>query len=124
MRILRTGLSCLALSAAVAAATTFTPPSQRAEAQQACPFVLVESCVVSKDGFRHTEWTNACLAKQAGLTYLHIGACQGPICSMIYAPVCSINPKTGRQHTYGNQCLSDVANAVLVHKGRCLIKKH
>jgi hypothetical protein len=116
-------LSSLALVAAVAGATSFTPPSQSAKAQQACPFVLVLSCVVEKDGARHDAWTNSCLAKQAGLKYLHAGACEGPICTNIYAPVCSINPKTGRPHTYANQCWSDVANAVLLHKGACK-KKH
>jgi hypothetical protein len=118
MSKLRTGLFCLAGAATIAAATAYTPPSASAQAA-VCPQFVVLSCVVEKNGFRHDAWTNACFAKEDGITYLHVGACEGPICSQIYAPVCSINPKTGRPHTYANQCLSDVADAVLIHKGKC-----
>lgn len=102
---------------------TSMPVVDRAEAAAICPQYLAQYCVVEKDGFRHTAWTNPCFAKAEGLRVLHLGACQGPICSDIYVPVCSINPATGRQKTYPNQCQSDVANATLVHKGRCRLRK-
>jgi hypothetical protein len=54
-----------------------------------------------------------------GQRVLHLGACEGPICSFIYLPVCSLNPYTNKPETYANQCLSDVGNATLLHKGAC-----
>jgi hypothetical protein len=114
---LSAGLSGLAILTGIAAAMTSIPAGNRAEAAL-CPQYVTLSCVVEKNGFRHDAWTNACFAKEEGLRYLHVGACQGPICSAIYAPVCSITP-AGKRHTYANQCLSDVADAILVHKGRC-----
>jgi hypothetical protein len=107
--------SCLALLIGIAA-VAFAPARPRA---QACPFYLAEYCVVEKDGFRHTDWTNPCFAAQRGARVLHLGACEGPICTQLWQPVCSINPNTGRRQTYANQCWSDVANATLIHKGAC-----
>lgn len=104
-------------AAAITAAVVFNPVASRA---QVCPQFLAQYCVVEKNGFHHTAWTNPCFAKQEGLRVLHPGMCEGPICSDIYAPVCSINPATGRLRTYSNLCQSDNANAVPVHKGRCL----
>jgi hypothetical protein len=83
---------------------------------------LAKYCVVNKDGTRQTEWTNPCFAKAKGQRVLHLGACQGPICPFIpfiYLPVCSLNPYTNKPETYANQCLSDVGNATLIHKGAC-----
>lgn len=119
----RAGLSALAILAGLVAAMTTVPAGNRAEAAAACPFVLVLSCVVEKNGFRHDAWTNACLAKAAGLRYLHAGACQGLFCTNIYSPVCSINPATGRAKTYSNRCWSDAANAILIHNGKCRLRK-
>jgi hypothetical protein len=85
----------------------------------ACPLFLIKSCVVTKAGVRETQWTNACLAKRQGERYLHVGACQGPICTLLWDPVCSINPFTHMQETYSSLCWSDIGNATLVHKGAC-----
>jgi len=118
MRILRT-TSFLALAAGMAAIMTSIPAGNRAAAAMICPQFLAEYCVVEKDGFRHTAWTNPCFAAERDARVLHMGACEGPICSDIYAPVCSINPATHRRQTYSNLCRSDDADATLVHKGAC-----
>ena len=119
MKILPTRASCLAILAGLAAAVTSIPAGNSAKAAMICPQYLAQYCIVEKDGFRHTEWTNPCFANERGARVLHMGACQGPICSMIWLPVCSINPITHRRQTYANQCVSDTANATLVHKGVC-----
>jgi hypothetical protein len=107
----------LAVLAGIAATWMSAPSSQ---ARSACPQFIAKYCVVDKDGYtRHTAATNPCFAKAKGQRVLHIGACEGPICSFIYAPVCSTNPYTNKPETYGNQCLSDVGNATLIHKGAC-----
>jgi hypothetical protein len=118
MRILRT-TTLVALLAGIAAAATSVTAGYRAVADMICPQFEAEYCVVEKDGFRHTAWTNPCFAAQRGARVLHMGACEGPICNNVWMPVCSINPATGRAHTYANQCWSDVADATLIHKGAC-----
>ena len=42
---------------------------------KACPFVLAQYCVAEINGFKHTAWTNTCLAKIQGLRIIHKGAC-------------------------------------------------
>ena len=123
MKNLRTASAVAALIGAAAIMTCSTV-GNRAAAAMICPQYLAQYCVVEKDGFRHTDWTNPCFAAERGARVLHMGACEGPICTDIYAPVCSINPLTHRPHTYSNQCWSDVANATLIHKGRCWLRLH
>lgn len=123
MRILRSAM-LFALLAGIAAAATSMPAGNRAVAGMICPQFLAEYCVVEKDGFRHTDWTNPCFAAERGARVLHMGACEGPICPNVWIPVCSINPVTHRAHTYANQCWSDVADATLIHKGACLRLHH
>jgi hypothetical protein len=106
----------LAVLAGIAATLMSVPSSQ---ARGVCPQFVTNYCVVDKNGTRHTEATNPCFAKHRGQRVLHIGACQGPICPFIYLPVCSLNPYTHKPETYGNECLSDVGNATLLHKGAC-----
>jgi hypothetical protein len=120
MTMLRTYALRFAILTAIAAIVATVAAGHRAEAAF-CPQYVVESCVVEKDGFRHTEWTNPCFAAERGARVLHVGACLGPICTNIWAPVCSVNPATGKGHTYSNLCWSDVANATLIHKGVCRI---
>ncbi len=119
MTILRTGASYLAILSGLVVTMISIPAGNRAEATMKCPQFVTEYCVVEKDGFRHTAMTNPCFAMERGARVLHIGACQGPICTMIWMPVCSINPITHRYQTYSNQCVSDAADATLVHKGAC-----
>jgi hypothetical protein len=123
MRILRSTM-LFALLAGIAAAATSMPAGNRAVAAMICPQFLAEYCVVEKDGFRHTDWTNPCFAAERGARVLHMGACEGPICPNVWIPVCSINPVTHRTHTYANQCWSDVADATLIHKGACPRLRH
>ncbi len=99
MTILRFRTAVLTLLTATAAIVAAVPGAKRAEAAF-CPQYVAEYCVVEKDGFRHTDWTNPCFAAERGARVLHIGACLGPICTKIWAPVCSINPATGKGHTY------------------------
>jgi hypothetical protein len=100
------------------AATLISVPASQAAAK-ACPQWAKDYCVVDKTGFRHTAQTNPCLAKKDGLRILHAGACLGPICPFDGPQVCSRNPDTHKRQTYNNLCLSDVANATLIHKGAC-----
>ena len=113
-------ISSFALLAGIVAATTAIPAGDHAlAARGACPLYVTTYCVVDKTGFRHSAETNPCVARRAGMRVLHIGACEGPICTWIYAPVCSIDPLTHMPRTYSNLCWSDVNNATLVHKGAC-----
>jgi hypothetical protein len=112
-------ISSLALLAGIASAMTAIPAGHALAARGACPQFVTTYCVVDKTGYRHSAETNPCLAHRAGMRVLHIGACEGPICILIYMPVCSIDPATHMQKTYANQCWSDVNNATLVHKGAC-----
>jgi len=119
MEFLRTCAAWVAVLTGIAA--IMTAINSRAEA---CPQFLAQYCVVEKDGFRHTDWTNPCFAKERGARVLHLGACEGPICGKNLAPVCSVDPKTHRKKTYLNLCLSDVADAKLLHKGACRVIHH
>jgi hypothetical protein len=75
MKILRTGASYLAIVTGIAATMTSISASNRAEAAF-CPQYVAEYCVVEKDGFRHTAWTNPCFAKKRGERILYKGACK------------------------------------------------
>ena len=69
-------ISSFALLVALAVAMTFVPTGNRAAAA-ICPQFLAKYCVVEKDGFKHTEWTNPCFAKERGAKVLHMGECRG-----------------------------------------------
>ena len=60
---------------ASAIATAFVPAGNRAAAA-ICPQFLAKYCVVEKDGFKHTTWTNPCFAKERGAKVLHRRACK------------------------------------------------
>jgi hypothetical protein len=64
------------LLAGFAAGMTFVPAGNRAAAA-ICPQFLAQYCVVEKDGYQHTEWTNPCFAKERGIRVLHMRACKG-----------------------------------------------
>ena len=117
MTFSRKRAASLAVLVGIAATLMSAPSSQ---AKNVCPQFVTKYCVVDKDGStRHTEMTNPCFAKARGQRVLHIGTCEGPACPFIYAPVCSLNPFTHKPETYANQCVSDTANATLLHKGAC-----
>jgi hypothetical protein len=74
MRIPRT-VSSLALLIGLAVAVTCVPAGNRAVAA-ICPQFLAQYCVVEKDGYKHTDWTNPCFAKEQGRKILRRGACK------------------------------------------------
>jgi hypothetical protein len=68
-------VSSLALLIGFAALMAIVPAGNRAAAA-ICPQFLAQYCVVEKDGYRHTEWTNPCFAKERGIKVVHKGACK------------------------------------------------
>jgi len=83
-----------------------------------CPHLVSPVCAL-KDATR-TTFNNSCEAGVAGASVLHDGACEGgDMCSMLYKPVCAINPVTGREETYSGVCVSEHANARITHDGEC-----
>jgi hypothetical protein len=68
-------ISSLTLLAGLAAGMTFVPAGNRAAAA-ICPQFLARYCVVEKDGYKHTDWTNPCFAKEHGIRVVHKGACK------------------------------------------------
>jgi hypothetical protein len=73
--LVRRTTSSLALLAGLALAAISIPVGNRAAAA-ICPQFLAQYCVVEKDGYRHTDWTNPCFAKERGVKILHRGACK------------------------------------------------
>ena len=57
------------------AVVALVPAGNRATAA-ICPQFLAQYCVVEKDGYKHTDWTNPCFAKERGRRILHRGACK------------------------------------------------
>ena len=68
-------VASLALLIGLAAVMTFMPAGNRAAAA-ICPQFLAQYCVVEKDGYKHTDWTNPCFAKERSVKVLHMGACK------------------------------------------------
>ena len=67
--------SSLALLVGLTIAVTLVPAGNHATAA-ICPQFLAKYCVVEKDGFKHTQWTNPCFAKERGAKVLHMGECK------------------------------------------------
>jgi hypothetical protein len=68
-------VSSLILLIGLAAALTFVPAGNGAAAA-ICPQFLAQYCVVEKDGYKHTDWSNPCFAKEQGRKILRRGACK------------------------------------------------
>ena len=68
-------ISSLALLVGLTMAAALVPAGNRASAA-ICPQFLAKYCVVEKDGFRHTQWTNPCFAKERGAKVVHMGECK------------------------------------------------
>jgi hypothetical protein len=51
-------------------------PAGNQAAAAICPQFLAQYCVVEKDDYKHTDWTNPCFAKERGVKILHHGACK------------------------------------------------
>ena len=68
-------VSSFTLLVGLAAAVTCIPAGNQAAAA-ICPQFLAQYCVVEKDGYKHTDWTNPCFAKERGVKILRRGACK------------------------------------------------
>jgi hypothetical protein len=75
MRIALISAVFLVILAGPAAAASSDPPGASGEIRTMCPMFLAKFCVADKGGYRHTEMTNPCFAKQKGLTVVHMGEC-------------------------------------------------
>ena len=101
----------------VAAMALFANSVVQAE-EKPCPRIMKPVCALN-DGSRMT-YNNMCLADNARAKVLHDGACEGgDMCSMIYTPVCGIEPDSGQEKTYSSICVSEHANAKITHDGEC-----
>jgi hypothetical protein len=74
--LVQKAISSPALPIGLAAAVIFIPAATPASAA-ICPQFLAKYCVIEKDGFKHTDWTNPCFAKDRGVKVLHMGECKG-----------------------------------------------
>jgi hypothetical protein len=92
---------------------------QPAEARRICPLVLFKACVLTPAGTRESVATNACFARARHLTILHLGNCQGPICNMLWMPVCARDRFTGLPRTFSSLCWAEVHDAVFLYNGVC-----
>jgi hypothetical protein len=113
------GLSALAMTA-ILSASSFGVFSEPADAATICPAIFMPVCAV-KHGVRQ-NFGNSCEARRAHARVLHAGDCVAPsgnICFKIFAPVCAINPHTGKRQTFGNLCDAEVADATVVSEGAC-----
>ncbi|HXW24498.1 MAG TPA: hypothetical protein VEK73_07120 [Xanthobacteraceae bacterium] len=112
--------SKLAMAAAlVATVLAFSAVPQPAAARHACPFVLYKACVLTPAGTRETVATNKCFAHARHWTILHIGPCVGPICNMLWMPVCAQPPYMPTPRTFSSLCWAEVDNAVFLYNGVC-----
>ncbi|HTV30063.1 MAG TPA: hypothetical protein VMF32_20025 [Xanthobacteraceae bacterium] len=75
MLVLKT-ISSFTLLICLTVVATLVPAGNRASAA-ICPQFLAKYCVVEKDGFKHTDWTNPCFAKERGVKILRMGECKG-----------------------------------------------
>jgi hypothetical protein len=83
-----------------------------------CSRHLRPYCVLK--GATRTTVLLHCPSGAAGRKILHEGRCEGgDMCSMLYKPVCAINPATGKEETYSGICVSEHANARITHDGAC-----
>jgi hypothetical protein len=93
--------------------------SGAAAAPKTCPHRNRPVCALTKDAKRST-FANACTAENAAARILHDGECEGgDVCSMLYAPVCAIDPAAGGEKTYSSLCVAEHGNAKIVHDGAC-----
>jgi len=105
-------------SAIVLIATAMFAGSAAHAEPKMCPHLVAPVCTLT--GEARTTFNNSCEAERVGATVLHDGACEGgDMCSMIYKPVCGINPATGKEQTYSGICVSEHANAKITHDGEC-----
>jgi hypothetical protein len=104
-------LIALTTAALLASGATHAEPKM-------CPHLVAPVCALK--GAERSTFNNSCEADVAGAHALHDGACEGgDMCSMIYKPVCGLDPASGQQKTYSSLCVSEHANAKIAHDGEC-----
>ncbi len=86
--------------------------------EKPCPRIAKPVCALK--GSVRSTFSNSCMAENVGASVLHDNACEGgDMCSMIYKPVCGIDPASGKEETYSGICVSEHANAKIAHDGEC-----
>jgi hypothetical protein len=112
-------LAASALSCAMfVGLVTLVSTPQQAAAAKLCRPLDKPVCALNRDGTRST-YGNICLANNARARVLHVGPCLGPICFMVWMPVCALNPATHKPMTYSNLCWAQNANAIWLYNGEC-----
>ena len=100
--------------AAILLSASCAPAAQ----ERPCPRIAKPVCALK--GTARSTFSNSCAAATVGAKILHDGACEGgDMCSMIYNPVCALDPATGHEKTYSSLCVSEHANASVAHEGEC-----
>jgi len=83
-----------------------------------CSHTARQMCVLK--GTLRSTIVARCASKDARAKFLHEGACEGgDMCSMLYKPVCAIDPKTRQQKTYSGICVSEHDNAQVIYNAEC-----
>jgi hypothetical protein len=101
----------------LAAFALFAAGAAQAEPKM-CPHLVSPVCALK--GETRTTYNNSCEAERDGAGVLHDGACEGgDMCSMIYKPVCAVDPKTRQEKTYSSICVSEHDNARILRDGEC-----
>ena len=104
-------------AAFVGAVLAFGSVPQQADAR-ICPFIYRPVCGLSPAGVRVT-YANACLARAAHAKILAPGKCLGPICDLLWKPVCAIDPFLKHPRTFSSLCWAEIHNAVFLYNGPC-----
>jgi len=100
---------------ALSAAALFVTNVAQAEPKM-CPHLVSPVCALK--GTARTTFNNSCEAERDGASVLHDGACEGgDMCSMLYKPVCAVDPKTKQEKTYSSICVSEHENARVMSDG-------
>jgi hypothetical protein len=104
-------------AALVGAVLALSAVPQPADAR-ICPPILAPVCAVNPDGTRQT-YSSPCIARLHHAKVLHRGKCLGPVCNMLWMPVCARNPVTKLPQTFSSLCWAEVHNAVFLYNGAC-----
>jgi hypothetical protein len=121
---MRSAVSFVAMTVAMALATLAPLPAQAQHQPLVKPGVCVQGfvpvCAVKQKTL--VTYVNDCVAR--GVNAKVIAADRGCFdgCPAKYAPVCGTD-SSGKRRLYGNACEAEKSGATDVHKGRCLIRR-